>query len=65
MISVDLQKLMKNENMSRYELAVATAKRTREIVDEANEEGKTIAAKPVSIAVEEYEKGMWEIKRNY
>ncbi len=65
MISVDLQKLMKNENMSRYELAVATAKRTREIVDEANEEGKTIAVKPVSIAVEEYEKGMWEIKRNY
>ncbi|MCR5782677.1 MAG: DNA-directed RNA polymerase subunit omega [Clostridia bacterium] len=65
MISVDLQNLMKNENMSRYELAVATAKRTREIVDEANEEGKTIAVKPVSIAVEEYEKGMWEIKRKY
>ncbi len=65
MISVDLQKLMKNENMSRYELAVATAKRTREIVEEANEEGKTIAVKPVSIAVEEYEKGMWEIRRKY
>ena len=64
MISVNLNKLMQDPNMSRYELAVATAKRTREIVDEANEEGKTVSEKPVSIAVEEYEKGLWKIKRN-
>lgn len=60
MLNVDLQKLMK-DNVSRYELVSATAKRARMIVDEAIKDKEIIIEKPVSIAVRELENGAWSI----
>lgn len=60
MLNVDLQKLMK-DNVSRYELVSATAKRARMIVDEAIKDKEIIIEKPVSIAVRELENGTWSI----
>ncbi len=62
MLNVDLNKLLK-DGMSRYELVVATAKRARMIVDDAEKNHDIIIDKPVSIAVKELEDGKWEIKR--
>lgn len=59
MLNVDLQKLLKND-ISRYELVAATAKRARMIVDEATKDDPVVE-KPVSIAVKELEEGLWEI----
>lgn len=63
MLNVNLQKLLKGD-MSRYELVSATAKRARMIVDEASssKEKVIIIEKPVSIAVNELEDGIWGIK---
>lgn len=63
MLNVNLQKLLKN-NMSRYELVAATAKRARMIVDEAaaSKEKIIITEKPVSLAVNELEDGIWGVK---
>lgn len=65
MLNVDLQKLLKGD-MSRYELVSATAKRARMIVDEAasSREKVIIIEKPVSIAVDELEDGIWSVKEN-
>ncbi len=60
MLNVDLQKLLKN-NMSRYELVSATAKRARMIVDEAEKNHFIIVEKPVSIAVKELQENAWRV----
>ena len=39
--------------MSRYSLVRATAKRAREISEEADEDGIILIEKPVSIAIDE------------
>ena len=52
MVNPDLRELLKN-NKRRYSLVMATAKRARQIVDEANESKEIIIEKPVSIAIDE------------
>ena len=47
MFNPDLQGVLKN-HLSRYSLVVATAKRAREIADEAEENKEIITEKPVS-----------------
>ena len=51
MFNPDLQGVLKNQ-LSRYSLVVATAKRAREIADEAEENKEIITEKPVSMALE-------------
>ena len=51
MFNPDLQGVLKN-HLSRYSLVVATAKRAREIADEAEENKEIITEKPVSMALE-------------
>lgn len=46
---------------SYYSLVIAVAKRTREIVDSANELGDIIEEKPVSLAVDEFSRGKYKI----
>lgn len=53
MINIDLKPLLKG-GISRYSLVVAVAKRSREIADEAKEEGEILVEKPVSLAVEDF-----------
>ncbi len=48
-------------NVSRYSLVRATAKRAREIAQEAEEEKILLTEKPVSIAIDEIIKGEYEI----
>ncbi|MBR2590779.1 MAG: DNA-directed RNA polymerase subunit omega [Clostridia bacterium] len=45
------------EGKARYSLVIATAKRAREISDEALEKGKIITEKPVTLALDEFIKG--------
>lgn len=61
MLNVDLQKLL-TEDVSRYELVAATAKRARMIVDNT-EKHTPVADKPVSVAVKELEDGVWTIRK--
>ncbi len=60
MFNPDLSKVLKN-HLSRYSLVTATAKRAREITDEANEEGEIITEKPVSLALDEIIDGKYVI----
>ena len=55
-----LKKILSNL-MSRYSLVIATAKRAREIANEAEEEKIILTEKPVSIALDEILKGEYEI----
>ena len=55
-----LKKILSN-HMSRYSLVIATAKRAREIANEAEEEKIILTEKPVSIALDEILKGEYEI----
>lgn len=55
-----LKKILSN-HMSRYSLVIATAKRAREIANEAEEENIILTEKPVSIALDEILKGEYEI----
>ena len=61
MVNPDLRELLKNHSR-RYSLVMATAKRAREIVDEANEKGDIIIEKPVSIAINELQNGTLSFK---
>ena len=56
MFNPDLQGVLKN-HLSRYSLVVATAKRAREIADEAEENTE----KPVSMALEQILDGEYTI----
>ncbi len=61
MFNPDLKEMLKNVN-SRYSLVVGTAKRAREIVDEAAEEERILVEKPVKLAVMEFAKGVCSIR---
>ncbi|MBQ6863496.1 MAG: DNA-directed RNA polymerase subunit omega [Clostridia bacterium] len=58
MINVDLKALLKDD-ISRYSLVVATAKRARDIADAAKAEGEILVEKPVSLAVEDFQDGKY------
>lgn len=60
MFNPDLKKMLKNVN-SRYSLVVGTAKRAREIRDEAIENDEIINVKTVSTAIEEIYDGKYVI----
>jgi DNA-directed RNA polymerase omega subunit len=61
MLDMDLSKMLKN-GVNRYELAAATAKRARQIVDEKKEAKEIFTEKPVSLAIEEYKEGKWTVE---
>ncbi len=44
-------------HLSRYSLVIATAKRAREIAEEAEENGEILTEKPVSLALDEIVQG--------
>ena len=56
----DLSSVLSN-HMSRYSLVRATAKRAREISEEAEEDGIILIEKPVSIAIDEIIDGKYKI----
>lgn len=58
MINVDLNALLKDD-ISRYSLVVATAKRARDIADLAKNEGDILVEKPVSLAVQDFQEGKY------
>ena len=60
MFNPDLSEALKN-NVSRYSLVTATAKRAREIALEAQENKEIITEKPVSIALEQILNGEYVI----
>ena len=60
MFNPDLKKLLKGCN-SRYSLVVGTAKRAREIRDEAIEHEEPIDVKTVSVAIDEILDGKYLI----
>ena len=49
MFNPDLSGVLQN-HLSRYSLVTATAKRAREIAEEANDDGEILTEKPVSLA---------------
>ncbi len=63
MINIDLKPLLKG-GISRYSLVVAVAKRSREIADEAKEEGEILVEKPVSLAVEDFLDDKYSIRES-
>ncbi len=54
MINVDLNTLLK-DGISRYSLVVATAKRARDITDQAIAEKESLIEKPVTLAVGDFQ----------
>ena len=60
MLDVDLTELM-DDDMSRYALVTATAKRARQITDKAIANKEIILEKTVSLAVEEIKSGNCKI----
>ena len=56
----DLTEVLSN-HLSRYSLVRATAKRAREISEEAEEESVILVEKPVSIAIDEIVNGEYKI----
>ncbi len=60
MFNPDLRNVLTN-HLSRYSLVTATAKRAREIADDAVENKKIITEKPVSMALEEILEGDYVI----
>lgn len=63
MINIDLKPLLKG-GISRYSLVVGVAKRSREIADEAKEDGDILVEKPVSLAVDELLDNLYTIKES-
>ena len=63
MINIDLKPLLKG-GISRYSLVVAVAKRSREIADEAKEDGEILVEKPVSLAVDDFLNDRYEIRES-
>ena len=61
MFNPDLKKMLENVN-SRYSLVVGTAKRAREIKEEAIENEKQLDEKTVSVAMEEIWDGKYVIE---
>ena len=63
MINVDLKDLLKG-GISRYSLVVGVAKRSRDLSDEAKENGEILVEKPVTLAVEDLLDGYYSIKES-
>lgn len=61
MFNPDLKKMLEGCN-SRYSLVVGTAKRAREIRDEANERKEQLDEKTVSLAMDEILDGKYVIE---
>ena len=61
MFNPDLKKMLENVN-SRYSLVVGTAKRAREIRDEAIERDEPVDVKTVSTAIDEILEGKYVIE---
>ncbi len=61
MLNPDLRNVLKGKT-SRYSLVLATAKRAREIAEEAEEKGEIIIEKPVTLAVNEFIDGKYLIE---
>ena len=60
MFNPDLRGVLK-DHLSRYSLVTATAKRAREISEEAEANKEIITEKPVSLALEEILSGQFKI----
>ena len=60
MFNPDLSPVLKN-HLSRYSLVTATAKRAREISQEAEDNGEILIEKPVSLALNDFLEGKYEI----
>lgn len=60
MLNPDLRQVLKNHT-SRYSLVIATAKRAREISEQAEEDREILTEKPVSIAIEEIMDGKYNV----
>ena len=60
MFNPDLSPVLK-EHISRYSLVTATAKRAREISQEAEDNNEILIEKPVSLALEDFLEGKYEI----
>lgn len=60
MFNPDLRGVLKN-HLSRYSLVTATAKRAREISENAEENKIIMTEKPVSVAIDEIIKGDYVI----
>lgn len=60
MFNPDLRGVLKN-HLSRYSLVTATAKRAREIAENAEENKEIMTEKPVSVALEEILDGKFTI----
>ncbi|MBQ3150719.1 MAG: DNA-directed RNA polymerase subunit omega [Clostridia bacterium] len=60
MLNPDLRNVLKNHT-SRYSLVIATAKRAREISEEAEENNEIITEKPVSLAIQEIIDGKYVV----
>lgn len=52
---------MLNGKANRYALAVAVAKRAREITDQATLQGEVMEEKPVNVATEEFKEHKYKI----
>jgi DNA-directed RNA polymerase subunit omega len=50
------------ENDSSYSLVIAVAKRARDIVKKAEETGKSLNDKPVSLAIDEFGAHRFKVK---
>lgn len=61
MFNPDLKEMLKKVN-SRYSLVIGTAKRAREILEEANENEMQLDDKTVSMAMEEIQTGKYVIE---
>ena len=59
MFNPDLKNVL--NHLSRYSLVTATAKRARQISDEALENGEIMVEKPVSIALDEIVEGKYKV----
>lgn len=61
MLNPELLKIIKENNISRYSLVTATAKRAREIAEDAETNKVIMTEKPVSLAVDEIIEGKYVI----
>lgn len=61
MLNPDIKKLLENCN-SRYSLVTATAKRARQILDDAKEKEMSLDEKCVSLAIEDISSGKYVIE---
>lgn len=54
MLKPSMSEILNNRTGDYYKFVVAVAKRARELVDMAEQEGEIIDEKPVKLAVEEF-----------